>query len=292
MQRIDMRKYKEIKVIKMETLESLPKCLIPESEYRLQKAMSEVILQNWRASVEYEVANGNQAPNVMGYFPEAQYLANSAKWCKEPFGAANDMQHSACIVFVAKQLLDFYQVEVGMLDLKNMVVKKGYRAWKFKGSDKTFFTPEATLKEALKALPPEVDQTQIRSIQDAEAFIGKPQGIGGMHILLDNIIAKYACCGRVCDTRFRFVNEVYQALRQGQMVPMRVTNTIYHGDSSREGGHFVILVKIENQIATVIDSSVGERTIPIHQLLQASDVAWNVRTRKKPSHNLRAPYNY
>ena len=60
------------------------------------------------------------------------------------------------------------------------------------------------------------------------------------------------------------------------MVPMRVENSRYHQDPMRPGGHFVILVAIHDQEALVVDSSVGEKRLPIHQLLQAATVAWKV----------------
>lgn len=279
-------------MIIVEKMRDLANCLIPAIDYEMQKIMVNVTSRNWLESVKDELSKGSKAPDVTGYIPDAKYLAGSAKWCKEPFGAANDMEHSACIVFIAKHLLDYYGVEVDMIDLKNLVVKKGYRAWKFEKASKTFYAPEATLEEAFQVLPEEVDRKQIHTLKDTEKWIGKPVGIGGMHILLDNIIAEYACCYRVRDTRLLFVNEAYKELKDGNMVPMRVDNAIYHGDATKREGHFVILVSIKDQMATVIDPSVGENVLPIHQLLQAATVAWKVRPRQKPNNYLKCPSDY
>lgn len=277
----------------MEKLKDLPPCKLSQSLYEEQKCMIEVVARNWENSVECELKQGSYAPDVTGYIPERTYLANNSKWAEEPFGAVNDMEHSACLVFVAKHLLDYYDVESDILELKDLIVQKGYRAWRFENSDRVFFTPEVSMCEALLALPEDVDKSQISTLEDAEKYLGKPWGIGGMRILLDNIIAEYAACGRVRDTRLLFVSEVYKELQEGRMVPMRVRNDIYGTDPENKEGHFVILVAIKDQIATVVDSSVGERRLPIRQLLQATTIAWKLRPRQKPfSHYLRAPSNY
>lgn len=266
----------------MEKLRDLAPCRIPQEAYLQQKDIVEVFSKNWRASVEGEVKRETKAPDVIGFIPDQYYMVSNAKWKTEPFGAAGDMEHSACIIFAAKHILDFYGVETSIIDFKNLMVEKGYRAWRFEKTTKSFTSPKATLQEALQVLPADVDSKQIHTLEDAEKYIGKPVGIGGMHILLDNIIAEYACCYPVRDTRILLVSELYQELEKGNMVPMRVENSVYLNNPAKKEGHFVILVGIKDQIATVIDSSIGEHKLPIHQLLQAATVAWKVRPRQKP----------
>jgi len=274
----------------MEILRDLYPCIISPEAYQEQKNIVEVFSKNWRASIERKIARKTKAPDVTGFIPDQYYLASNSKWKEEPFGAANDMEHSGCIIFVAKHLLDFYGVQTTVLDLKNLAVEKGYRAWKFEKTKKAFYTPKATLKEALQVLPESADKDTDQTLEDTEKYIGKPVGIGGMHILLDNIIAEYACCLPVQDTRLLLIEEVYQELKKGNMVPMRVENSIYLNDPEKEGGHFVILVEIKDQIATVIDPSIGEDQIPVHVLFQAATVAWKVRPRQKPINHPRAHY--
>lgn len=262
----------------LEYLELLSPCLIPNSQYEKRKDAEKAMAEIWARSVKQENERKFLVPDVVGYIPDAIYMATNPKWRGEPFGAANDMEHSACLVFVAKQLLDYYNIEVSMLSLRDAVVEKGYRAWRFKNAKKTFFSPIATLKEAKEALAEGEHPTEFESTEKIFEYLGEPVGIGGMHILLDNIIAEY--CHKpvvqVCETRFMHVVNMYKSLEEGYFVPMRVTNSIYWNDPNRNGGHFVILIAVQNQEAIVIDSSIGYHRLPINQLLQAATVAWRV----------------
>lgn len=259
-------------------LECLAPCMIPESQYKARKEAEKEMSEIWARSVEREAQRGFLAPDVIGYVPEAIYMASNPKWQDEPFGAANNMEHSGCLVFVAKQLLDYYGIRVSMLDLKDVVVEKGYRAWRFKNAKKTFFSPIATPKEAMEALSEGGHPTDLGSVEKIFDYLGEPVGIGGMHILLDNIIADYCHVPvvQVCETRFMHVVQMYKDLEERHFVPMRVTNSIYWNDPDKKDGHFVILVAIQNQEAIVIDSSIGYHRLPISQLLQATTVAWKV----------------
>lgn len=251
-------------------------CIVPEEQYKARRVIEKATQENWTASVESELKEGILAPDITGYLPDATYLATNSKWKDLPFGAANTMERSACLVFIAKHILDFYGVRISMLSLRDMVVERGYRAWKFEKVDKTFCTPTATLKEAMEALPEDVIKEEITTLEQAYQYVGEPSGIGGMHVLLDNLIGYYAKRRPVQETRLLWVQDVYQELKEGRMVPMRVENSQYHQDPMRTGGHFVILVAIQNQEALVIDPSVGEKRLPIHQLLRAATVAWKV----------------
>ena len=252
--------------------------MIPKSQYEKRKDIEKSIAGIWARSVRENIERGSLAPDVVGYIPDAIYMATNPKWREEPFGAANDMEHSACIVFVAKQLLDYYNIKVSMLNLRDAVVEKGYKAWRFKNAKKTFFSPIPTPKEANEALAEGGHPADLDSTEKMFEYLGKPVSIGGMHILLDNIIAEYCHepVVQACETRFMHVINMYKHLEEGHFVPMRVTNSIYWNDPDRNGGHFVILVAIQNQEAIVIDSSVGYRRLPINQLLQATTVAWKV----------------
>ena len=250
--------------------------IVPEEQYKSRRVIEQTISENWQESVKHEVETGAKAPDVTGHIPDAAYLATNSKWKDLPFGAANTMERAGCLVFVAKHLLDFYGVRTSVLALRDMMVERGYRALQFEKVSKTFYTPTATLKEALEVLPEDVKQEDITKLEDAYPYIGMPSGIGGVHVLLDNLIGHYAKRRPVQETRLLWVQDVYEELKEGRMVPMRVENSRYHQDPMRPGGHFVILVAIHDQEALVVDSSVGEKRLPIHQLLQAATVAWKV----------------
>ena len=262
----------------LDSLGCLTPCMIPKIQYEAQKDIAKSMAEIWSRSVKNELERGGQAPNVVGYIPDAIYMASNPKWQEEQFGAVNDKEHFACLVFVAKQLLDYYNIETSMLNLRDAVVAKGYRTWRFQNSQKTFCSPIATPKEAMEALEEEGHPTNLDSIEKIFEYLGKPVSVGERHILLDNIIADY-CHKRVvqvCETRFMHVVNMYQHLKEGHFVPMWVENNIYWTDSDRKEKHCIILVAIQNQEAIVIDSSVGYRRLPINQLLQATTVAWKV----------------
>ena len=254
----------------------LAPCLVPEEQYQARRVIEKATQESWEASVEHDLKEKVLAPDVTGYIPDATYLATNSKWRDLPFGAANTMEYSGCMVFVAKHLLDFYGVRTSMMALRDVIVERGYRAWKFEKAPKTFYTPAATLAEALEVLPENVNKEEITKLEDAYPYVGRPSGIGGVHVLLDNLIGYYAKRRPVQETRLLWVQDVYEELKEGRMVPMRVENSRYHHDPMRPGGHFVILVAIQNQEALVIDPSVGEKRLPIHHLLQAATVAWKV----------------
>jgi len=251
-------------------------CVVPEREYQARRVIEKMTSESWAKSVQQTIQEGAQAPDVTGYVPDATYLASYSKWKDEPFGAANTMEHSACIVFVVKHILDFYGVRTSVLALKDLIVERGYRAWKFEKASKTFYTAKATLKEAMEVLPEGTNREEITTMEQAYEILGKPSGIGGVHVLLDNLVGGYGRRRPVEETRLLSVDEVYQELKAGRMVPMRVDNSKYWQDPTKREGHFVLLVAVHNQEALVIDSSVGERKLPIHQLLQATTVAWKV----------------
>lgn len=254
----------------------LAPCVVPEEEYQARRVVEKMTAKNWEESVKQTIGDKEPAPDVTGYIPDASYLASNAKWKNLPFGAANTMERSACLVFVAKHILDFYGARTSVLALRDLVVERGYRAWKFEKVAKTFYTPTATLVEAKQALPENVNSEEITTMEQAYEILGKPSGIGGVHVLLDNLIGYYGKRRPVQETRLLWVRDVYQELEEGRMVPMRVQNSLYWEDPMRPDGHFVILVAIHDQEALVIDSSLGERWLPIHQLLRATTVAWKV----------------
>ncbi len=268
----------------MEILRNLAPCRVPEEDYKKQKKNVDQIMSEWKESVRPEYLQGLEYSDVTGYMPKNIYLASDENWRDVPFGAANDMEHSGCIVFVAKLLLDYYQIQTSVLGLKDLIVESGYRAWRFENSSKNFFTPRATLEEALQVLPSSVDKSKIKSLEEAIPYTGEPIGVGGMHILLDNIIAEYSGVEPVLKTRLRNVCEVLWNLALDRMVPMLVDNSVYKNSPREKGRHFVILVSVRDQMATVIDSSIGYHKIPITQLLEATTVAWNVPPRKRRDH--------
>ncbi len=269
----------------MKSIDWLAPCQVPHETYQKQKRLAESIYNEWRTQVSKEIMSDSKAPDVHSYIPDALYLAANEKWRKEPFGAVNDMEHSASIIFVAKYLLDYYEVPCTVLQLKDAAVKCGYRAWRFENTNKVFYTPNATDLEVQQTIKEvyEVDEKEAAKLINSEIAkrrIGKPYGIGGMHILLDNIISQCTDCAVVFCTRLSRVQDLYENLHNSLMVPMLVKKRIYHNIFGNNDGHFVILVSIKDQVATVIDSNVGYVKLPISRLLAACDIAWNLVPKK------------
>lgn len=222
----------------MEDLKNLPLCMVPEDEFKRRKTIQGRISEELAKSVRYEIEIGySYVGNIRGLVPKV-ILESDPRWKDKLSGAVGTVEESACIALVAWQILKYYGIEVSVLELKDLIVEKGYRAW-------------------------------------------KPIGIGGMHVLLDNIIAMYRGVKPIEDTRLRTVSDVYRELGAGHFVPVLVKNSVYWDDESRKGNHFVLFAAVKNNEAIVIDSSIGERRLPIFQLLRATIVAWEIGTRKE-----------
>lgn len=226
--------------------------------------------------------------------PDSICLAANPKWANRPFGAVNIVQNSACVCFVAKTILDtpVYQKKFGRISMEDIFVEaesKGYRLWKLSGRNKTLSMATPSVREIQKAFQDDKEIQECTTLEQIYSIAGRPVGIGGSMFFIDNIISsasKYKMSVGF-DTRLRSVEEIVQNLKDGFYVPVRVENSVYHNDPTRKEGHYVTIVGLNGNTATVLDSSYdkygGVRVIPIMRLFAAMTAkeglvcAWNTR---------------
>ena len=252
----------------------IPDALVDPETYKTRSEMTKACEGLWTESKRG--LESRSFKNVIGYMPKEIYIASDTRWKDYSFGAVNTLQDAGCIVFAAKYLLDFYGIQYSsVVELADEIASKNYRCWRFENFPKVFSSYEATIEDAKQVLP---DDCNANCLEEAIDITGKIVGIGGRHVLFDNIIAEVNAIKQIEDTRIVKIEEAINILERGGFVPMRVENSTYHGNPTKTGGHFITLTAIENNMARVLDSSeiYGMRTLPAKQLFQAATVAWKV----------------
>ena len=172
-----------------------------------------------------------------------------------PFGAVGTMRRSGCLVFTAYNMLYVLgKRDYSVAEIREAVVKGGYRMWKFENRKPVFGWPTITLCKAKKAFSSEAQLQECTSLEEAYQIIGRPLGIGGSMYFLDQLIADTVGKEPYKSTRVWTVGQLLDNLKKGYPVPVRVGNATYRDDPSLNGGHYVVLIGFENGNAVLVDS--------------------------------------
>lgn len=212
-------------------------------------------------------------------YPHNILLASDPIFSNIKFGAIGTLQSSGCVVFVSAYIIDqFLNRRFDICEWTDMVVEKGYRFWCFEKYPKVSFSSKnvdlSEAKKKLSGIAPEIQNCD--NLEKLYEVVGQVKGIGGSMYLIDNVIFELSG-GNIYEsmnvilhrTRLCSVSKIVENLISGFMVPIRVNNAIYHDDRTREGGHYVILIGIEDGEAYVLDSSIGFVKLPFRRLMKA-----------------------
>lgn len=261
-------------------LHDLPECHLPEEEHkkRLQThlgkgAMLEESVRNW--DFNDHSRNAIAVEPMMGH-DDLPPMANM--YSNLPFGAANTVELAGCVCFVSYYILKDYSgyCAFSFEEWVEEVVKKGYRAWKFKNYPGTFTSPTIDPEEVKAHFEGKLDLTCCDTKEDLIEKLGEPVGIGGSMYLIDNVIAylngeEFNTREKPVEhTRLISVEGILTNISSGLYVPMRVNNAIYHNDPERKEGHYVTLYGVQDGTALVWDSSIGEVQLPFRRLMNAA----------------------
>lgn len=183
-------------------------------------------------------------------------LAQDPRWKDKRFGAVGLVGRAGCLVFTTYNMLYLLGLEKGISvqEILEIVVRKGYRMWKFYDRKEPLNWPEVTL-DRIKENYPDENVQKCTSIDEAEAILGKPWGIGGSMYFIDEVIAFLAKTRPYEDSRIWSCLEMLVNLDEGIPVPVRVNNAIYKNDESLKQGHYVNLVGFDKDAnAILVDS--------------------------------------
>ena len=255
---------------------NLPEFNLPLTEHRQRQASHEEAAKHLKES--FATFNYTNLDTFNFVVPMKHFyvpMASDPQWANRPFGAVNTVQNSACVAFVAKMILDFYEFDISMEDLLSEIENKGYRMWKLAKKAKTLNLPYPEVK-AIKNQFYADDPIQLcNTLESIYELYGEPVGIGGSMFVIDNIINIIATKPvRIYnDTRIHSVHQLLWNLINGIPVPIRVQNSIYHDDPSRTEEHYVMLIGISCENAILLDSSYslagGINILPVTQLFKA-----------------------
>ena len=255
---------------------TLPQFEVPYQDHMDRKKTVSVAAYSMQSAVKtINLQQVIEKTDVMLKIPAKVPMANDPRWAAKPFGAANTVEHSACIALVSKIVMDYFGYRVAVTTLVDEIVAKGYRSWKFQNLPTTMVFPEVNLQEIKQKFTDNEAIEKARNLEELYEVTGKPVGIGGSPFVIDNIVNQYAKRKiRIYrDTRLYSVSEIISNLKKGIIVPVRVSNSIYHDDSNRKEGHYVTLFGIREGNAYVLDTSVkengGVKVLPFERLLAA-----------------------
>lgn len=255
---------------------SLPEFEVPSEQHAARKKAVTVAALSMAAAVKtIDIRRIVDKTDVMCELPKKVPMASDPRWASKPFGAANTVENSACIAFVSKVMLDYFGHQVPMEAILDEIVSKGYRSWRFEKNPKTLVLPEVNLQEIKKKFPESKEIQKARNLEELFEVTGKPVGIGGSPMVIDNIVKQLSPKDIEIyrATRLYSVGEMILNLKKGIIVPVRVNNALYHNDANRKEGHYVTIFGIRDGKAYVVDTSVkengGVKVLPIQRLLMA-----------------------
>lgn len=251
----------------------LPKYDVSPEMHRSRQHYHESSAKNLKDSIEKFTLSRLDTLNLKVTLPEEIPLASNPMWANQRFGAVNTVQNSACVAFIAQTIFNHFSFEdIFLKDLLKEIEEKGYRLWKFSNNPRSLNLPDFNLKEIQKQFPPDDYIQYCKSLKEVYQLYGHPVGIGGSMFLIDNVIQLIAGKSAAYKTRIQSVNKMLLNLYHGIPVPLRVENCIYHKDTSKADGHYVILYGIEKGNAIIVDWSYepnGINVIPVKQLFKA-----------------------
>lgn len=199
-------------------------------------------------------------------------LASDPRWKDWIFGCVNTLEKSGCLPFCALNFLilsgkahDILPSEIK--EFTDDLVEKGYRRWHFANSTKNLGWSEITM-DLIRHEFPELKDNNDEEIRE---ILGKPEGIGGAMLYLDQLLAVYCGLKPYEETRCSTWQEVLNCLYNGSPVPVRIDLGII-GEDASTGGHYATLLGFNNnQEAVLLDSSAdaGIRVVPAERLLKS-----------------------
>lgn len=142
----------------------------------------------------------------------------------------------------------FDERENSIFVLTKLMAKKGYCSWKY---------------------------------DDAKNLYDIPLGMDGCVFFLDELIALVANDNTVpyTNTRLKHIEQIKKNIKYGVPVPMYVCDNLYYNNSELTDGHYVILIGLEHDMATIVDSNSENGIVNIPALqLYSSAVADHSKT--------------
>ena len=225
--------------------------------------------------------------------PDEVALARNPKWKDLPFGAANTFEKASCGALAPKNALNIlafsapkhlravFDFHPSVFEIANNLFEKGYRSWQFPNLKGAITSPTFNL-DAVKRRHP--DNEEVKACKDEKDLIskfGNPVGIGTSFFFIDNLIKLISCKQDIQvanETRVHSIDQFFWELKAGYGLLVRVWNSTYHDDKTREGGHYILVTGIENGNAVIVDSdmeqTLGICKIPVKQLVDSIIYDW------------------
>lgn len=268
----------------------IPDCTVPRKDHikrtDFQNEASDKFLQSVQElcgnySIFNDIECGAELPDTVPF-------ASNPKWKDIPFGAANTCGNASCGALQSAVVINYFNsiatsdakllfnLTPSVLSIIDTLVKKGYRSWKLENKPGAMSAPVATFDAIQERFPDDKEVHSCTSLEEVFERFGNPSGVGTNFFWLDNVIKCFSLDDGIeigKDTRISSVGKIIQNLSNGYVVPIRVENSVYLGDSNHKGGHYVTWFAVKDGNAVIVDtameSSCGIYTIPVSQVLDA-----------------------
>lgn len=225
--------------------------------------------------------------------PDEVAFARNPKWKDLPFGAANTFEKASCGALAPKNALNVLAVRApkylravfdfhpSVFEVANSLFEKGYRSWQFSNLKGAITSPTVDLNAVKRRHP---DNEEVKTCNDEKDLIskfGNPVGIGTSFFFIDNLIKLISCKQDIQianETRVHSIDQFFSELEKGYCLLVRVWNSTYRDNKTREGGHYVLVTGIEQGFAVIVDSDMEETLgiykIPAKQLVHSIIYDW------------------
>ena len=271
-------------------IEDVRNCTVPREEHikriDFQKEASDKFIQSVKElSGNYSIFNDLDCGAEL---PDTVPFASNPKWNDMPFGAANTFGNASCGALQTAVVISyfnkiaspsakhFFELTPPVLSIIDTLVNKMYRSWKLQNKSGVMSTPVATLDTIKERFPDDEEVQTCKSLNEIFERFGEPSGVGTNFFWLDNVIKLFNLDDKLeigRDTRISSVGKLIQNLARGIVVPIRVENSIYLGNPSHKGGHYVTWFAVEDGKAVIVDTAMPETcgiyTIPVRQVIDA-----------------------
>lgn len=225
--------------------------------------------------------------------PDEVAFARNPKWKDHPFGAANTFAKASCGALAPKNALNVlarqapkhlravFDFHPSVFEVANNLFEKGYRSWQFPKLKGGITSPTVSLEAVKRRHPDNEEVNQCKTEKDLISKFGNPVGIGTSFFFIDNLIKLISCKREIQiadETRVHSIEQFFSELEKGYCLLVRVWNSTYHDDKTREGGHYVLVTGIEEGYAVIVDSdmekTLGIYKIPVKQLIGSIIYDW------------------
>lgn len=226
--------------------------------------------------------------------PDEVIFARNPKWKDLPFGAANTFEKASCGALAPKNALNILAVQAprhlravfdfhpSVFAFANSLFDKGYRSWQFPSLKGAITSPTVDLDAVKRRHPDNEEVKACKDEKDLIAKFGKPVGIGTSFFFIDNLIKLISCKQDIQianETRVHSIDQFFSELEKGYCLLVRVWNSTYRDNKTREGGHYVLVTGIEKGFAVIVDSDMEETLgiykIPVEQLVHSIIYDWH-----------------